>query len=83
MSEEVFTLFWHGIFSQWFKSPFAINGIVYNCCEQYMMAQKAKMFNDEEMFKSTFPSYPFEIAKQLENSEFYRMVINKTGVKKI
>ena len=34
--------------SQWFPSYFAIDGIVYNCAEQYMMAEKARYFNDEE-----------------------------------
>jgi len=37
--------------SQWFISSFIIDNITYNCCEQYMMAQKAKFFNDEETFK--------------------------------
>ena len=37
--------------SQWFISSFTIDNITYNCCEQYMMAQKAKFFNDEETFK--------------------------------
>jgi ribA/ribD-fused uncharacterized protein len=32
--------------SQWFISPFTIDSIEYNCCEQYMMAQKALVFND-------------------------------------
>ena len=32
--------------SQWFISPFTIDNIEYNCCEQYMMAQKALVFND-------------------------------------
>lgn len=33
--------------SQWFISPFIIEGYNYNCCEQYMMAMKASYFNDE------------------------------------
>jgi ribA/ribD-fused uncharacterized protein len=37
--------------SQWFIKSFVIDGITYNCCEQYMMAQKAKFFNDEETEK--------------------------------
>lgn len=42
-----------------------------------------KIIEDQRLFKSRFPSYPFEIAKKLENAEFYRIFINKTGVKKI
>ena len=46
-SEKYWTLcFWRGPFSQWFYSPFEIEGIEYNCAEQYMMASKARMFGD-------------------------------------
>ena len=43
-----FVLFWNGPFSQWYPSKFTIDGIEYNCCEQYMMAKKALMFGDAE-----------------------------------
>jgi len=47
-----FTFFWHGPFSQWDTSPFmALDGLMYNTAEQYMMAQKALLFQDEETFK--------------------------------
>lgn len=46
-----FTLFWAGPFSQWEYSPFVIGEVSYNCCEQYMMAQKALLFKDEEIYK--------------------------------
>lgn len=46
-----FVLFWNGPFSQWYPSKFAIDGIEYNCCEQYMMAKKALMFGDAESHK--------------------------------
>ena len=49
MSEEKFTFFWNGPFSQWASSYFTINSITYNTAEQYMMAQKAIMFGDEAM----------------------------------
>lgn len=35
--------------SQWYKVAFDIDGIIYNCAEQYMMAEKAKIFNDVDM----------------------------------
>ena len=41
-------LFWHGPLSQWWYSPFVIGNATYNCAEQYMMAQKARVFNDLE-----------------------------------
>ena len=46
-----YTFFWNGPFSQWTYSPFVIGDISYNCCEQYMMAQKALVFLDEENYK--------------------------------
>lgn len=37
------------VFSQHNSScPFTIDGIQYNCAEQYMMAEKARLFNDNE-----------------------------------
>jgi len=36
----------NGYFSQWYISPMTIDGVEYNCCEQYMMAEKARLFND-------------------------------------
>ena len=37
--------------SQWHISPMTINNVQYNCCEQYMMAEKARLFRDEETRK--------------------------------
>ncbi|RYD66888.1 MAG: NADAR family protein [Sphingomonadales bacterium] len=49
MSEvERFTFFWSGPFSQWHKSAFNLDGVVYNTAEQYMMAEKARLFRDHE-----------------------------------
>lgn len=40
---EKFTFFWRSesAFSQWYPSSFTVDGITYNCAEQYMMRQKA------------------------------------------
>jgi len=45
---ERFTFFWAGPFSQWHRSPFTLDGQVYVTAEQYMMAEKARLFGDEE-----------------------------------
>lgn len=45
---EAFTYFWNGPFSQWHPSRFSIDGVSYNCSEQYMMAEKARYFVDDE-----------------------------------
>lgn len=36
-------------FSQWWPSCFTVDGVAYTCAEQFMMAEKARMFGDEEM----------------------------------
>lgn len=46
-------LFWggdfeHANFSQWARFPINVDGVWYNCCEQYMMYSKARHFEDWE-----------------------------------
>lgn len=48
MSADKFVFFYGGPFSQWYRSYFEIDGKKYNCAEQYMMAQKAIIFNDDQ-----------------------------------
>lgn len=43
---EQFTFFWQGPLSQWHPSHFVVNKVVYSCAEQYMMASKARLFDD-------------------------------------
>jgi len=47
---EKFTFFFSNkhYLSQWHMCKFVIDDIEYNCTEQYMMAEKAKLFKDEE-----------------------------------
>ncbi|MCP4154607.1 MAG: NADAR family protein [bacterium] len=37
-----------GCFSQWWPSPFVVEGITYPYAEHWMMAEKARLFNDKE-----------------------------------
>lgn len=47
MTVERFTFFGAGPFSQWFKCEFDVDGQQYVTAEQYMMAEKARLFGDE------------------------------------
>ncbi|MFA6117379.1 MAG: NADAR family protein [Sphingomonas sp.] len=49
MTEERFTFFWSGPFSQWHPSNFTVDGERYATAEQYMMAEKARLFRDEDV----------------------------------
>lgn len=53
---EKFTFFSTGPFSQWYESLFIINGTLFNCCEQFMMASKALVFNDMESYHKIMSS---------------------------
>ncbi|MCI8649796.1 MAG: NADAR family protein [Anaerotruncus sp.] len=37
---------------QWWMSDFTVDGITYSCAEQYMMAEKARLFGDAQMLQS-------------------------------
>ena len=72
MIEEKYTFFWNGPFSQWDESPFmALDGLMYNCAEQFMMGQKALLFQDEETFKkimtTTNPREQKKLGRQVKN----------------
>lgn len=34
--------------SQWYPSPFTIDGVLYRTAEHYMMANKARLFGDDD-----------------------------------
>lgn len=38
-------------FSQWWQCHFQVDEVEYSCAEQFMMAQKARMFGDREMLE--------------------------------
>lgn len=43
-------------FSQWWRSPFTINNVIFNTAEHWMMAQKAILFNDEIAYRKIIQS---------------------------
>ena len=47
---------------QWWESRFQMDGVEYTCAEQFMMAEKARLFGDQEMLdKIMVTSYPREM----------------------
>jgi len=66
-----FLLFWDGIFSQWSLSEFNIDKIKFNCAEQYMMYNKAILFNDiktaNEILKSHLPRHQKRLGRKVKN----------------
>jgi ribA/ribD-fused uncharacterized protein len=66
-----FVFFWGGIFSQWYPSEFQVNGQWYMTAEQYMMAEKARLFNDnyalERILESPDPMVQKEWGRKVKN----------------
>jgi ribA/ribD-fused uncharacterized protein len=51
-------------FSQWWVAPFAVDGIEYKTAEHWMMAKKALLFNDIEVFNEILQANsPAEVKK--------------------
>jgi ribA/ribD-fused uncharacterized protein len=51
--EGDYLFFWkavpkRGYLSQWWRSPFTVDGIEYRTAEHWMMAEKARLFGDDE-----------------------------------
>jgi len=47
-TRESFYFFWGGPLSNWHICSFTLDGLDWNCVEQYMMASKARLFGDAE-----------------------------------
>ncbi len=53
------------VLSQWYPYPFEINGRVYQTAEQYMMSEKALLFNDLDSYKKIMNEPNPKVCKQL------------------
>lgn len=66
-----YKLFLSGEFSNWFPSIFTVDGVRFNCGEQYMMYCKAMFFDDTEtadkILKSKFPFEQKELGRKVKN----------------
>lgn len=61
-------------FSQWYPSPFTVDGTVYHTAEHWMMAKKSVLFNDsealEKILASLKPGYAKAIGREVKNFDF-------------
>lgn len=70
---EQFTFFYRSRnpFSQWYPCRFTIDGITFNCAEQYMMYAKAMLFNDaaiaEKILEATEPRDQKALGRKVKN----------------
>ena len=73
MSDTQFKLFYGGVFSQWHICYFEVDGIKYNCTEQYMMRQKALLFDDtetaEKIMQAVHPRDQKSLGRQVLNKQ--------------
>lgn len=50
--------------SQWYPCSFLVDDVYYNCAEQFMMAEKARLFQDEYVLQKIMQAYdPMEQKK--------------------
>ncbi len=74
LKRENFVFFWghtaradkdaRACLSQWWLCAFEVDGVYYNCTEQYMMAEKARLFGDVDTLERILASYePMEQKK--------------------
>jgi ribA/ribD-fused uncharacterized protein len=58
------------LFSQWYPSPFTVDGIIYKSAEHWMMAHKAILFNDhdvaQQILKAEKPGQVKALGRQIK-----------------
>lgn len=51
--------------SQWWLSPFTVDGVAYSTAEQWMMAGKARLFGDDEVLAQILATHDPKAVKKL------------------
>lgn len=69
-THDDYIFFWSGIYSNWFPSNITLEGMTFNCVEQYMMYKKALEFGDTETAKKVMeaeePREQKKLGRQVE-----------------
>jgi ribA/ribD-fused uncharacterized protein len=70
MNDE-YEFFWDGIYSNWHPSEFTLDGMTFNCVEQYMMYKKAEVAGDTEsmqaVMETPMPNEQKRIGRNIKN----------------
>lgn len=73
---DKYVFFWNGIFSNWYPSKFEVDGLNFNCGEQYMMYSKAMLFGDmeaaEKIMASHNPKTQKAIGRKVKNYDNHK-----------
>lgn len=82
---DKFYFFWQHQFGQWTKRDMVdVDGTIYNCCEQYMMAKKAELFNDhatlEKIMATDSPKLQQALGREVQNFEPQKWDQHKYGI---
>jgi ribA/ribD-fused uncharacterized protein len=94
LETDSMVLFWQppGCFSQWSSSTFVVDGQEYFTAEQFMMAEKARLFQDEEtrskIINTTDPKTQKALGRIVKNfddtaweAERFNIVVNGNRAK--
>lgn len=69
--QETYGMVTKACLSQWYPCNFVVEGIRYNCAEQYMMAEKARIFGDAaarmKILAATDPMKMKKLGRQVKN----------------
>lgn len=82
---DQYYLFWKHQFGQWtLRDFYDPDGIIYNCCEQYMMYKKAQLFADSVMAKRILeekdPSNQQKMGRKIQGFDPITWDENKIGI---
>lgn len=68
---DKYILFWDGIYSNWYPCTFVVDGIEYNCAEQHFMAEKARLFGDNDsllkIMEADHPAEQKRLGRKVKN----------------
>jgi ribA/ribD-fused uncharacterized protein len=73
-------------FSQWWVSPFVVDGITYKTAEHWMMAKKAELFDDneilEKIIQANSPAEAKKLGREVKNYDDALWLANRNEIVK-